>query len=121
MRTTLFISLMGITLLSSCRVSEETVPIEVERIKQEVTCSGSLVIEGKFQGKNIYVQNPIGENDYCVCQIIVNDSLFGPETYNSSAFEINLIEMKLKLGANVKIQMTHYGDCKPKVLNPEVH
>lgn len=82
---------------------------------------GVILIEGNYQGKVIYVQNPYGPGGvgYCVTEVKVNGNIATDET-NSSAFEIDLKPYKLSIGDKVEIQIFHKEGCKPKVLNPEV-
>jgi hypothetical protein len=82
-----------------------------------------LVLEGNYQGKNLYVQNPFGNAGvgFCVTEVFVNGNLTTDEIA-SSAFEIDLKNFQLKLGDAVEVKIKYKGDCqgKPKVLNPEV-
>lgn len=82
---------------------------------------GVIVLEGNYQGKVLYVQNPYGPGGvgYCVTEVKVNGNIALDET-NSSAFEIDLKPHKLNIGDKVEIQIFHKEGCKPKVLNPEV-
>lgn len=83
--------------------------------------AGVLVVEGKFQNKNIYIQNGFGSNGvgFCATEIKVNGKRTTDEV-NSSAFEIDLAAMNIKPGDKVTIEIEHKNDCKPVVLNPEV-
>lgn len=83
--------------------------------------SATLVIEGKYQNKNVFVQNAYGVNGvgFCAQEIKVNGKITTDET-NSSAFEIDFKAHKLAIGEKVEIKIKHKDDCKPKVLNPEV-
>jgi len=80
-----------------------------------------ILIEGTYQGKNVYVQNPFASNGvgFCVYEVRVNDKITTDEI-GSSAFEIDLRQFQLKNGDAVSIKIFHKDDCKPKVLNPEV-
>ncbi|HXC06548.1 MAG TPA: hypothetical protein VNZ86_17450 [Bacteroidia bacterium] len=82
-----------------------------------------LVLDGNYQGKNLYVQNPFGNAGvgFCVTEVSVNGSVTTDEIA-SSAFEIDLKNFQLKLGDPVEVKIKYKGDCqgKPKVLNPEV-
>lgn len=74
-----------------------------------------IELEGTYQGKNIYVQNPAsGTDSYCSEKILVN----GKEIpfKHSSAYEIRLDTLELKIGDPVKIEIFHKADCKPKVI-----
>jgi hypothetical protein len=82
-----------------------------------------LVLDGNYQGKNLYVQNPFGNAGvgFCVTEVSVNGNVTTDEIA-SSAFEIDLKNFQLKLGDPVEVKIKYKGDCqgKPKVLNPEV-
>jgi len=80
-----------------------------------------ILLEGNYQGKNIYVQNQFGSNGvgFCVNEVEVNGNKTTDET-NSSAFEIDLKSHKLNVGDKVEIKIYHKSDCKVKVLNAEV-
>lgn len=82
---------------------------------------GVIILEGNYQGKNLYVQNPFGSGGvgFCVTEVLVNGNITTDET-NSSAFEIDFKPHKLQIGEKVEIKIKHKEDCKPKVLNPEV-
>jgi hypothetical protein len=82
---------------------------------------GVVVLEGNYQGKPLYVQNPFGPGGvgFCVTEVKVNGNITTDET-NSSAFEIDLKSQKLNPGEKVEVRIFHKDGCKPKVLNPEV-
>ncbi len=86
-----------------------------------VSKAGVLVVEGKYQNKNIYIQNSFGSNGvgFCATEIKVNGVVTTDEV-NSSAFEIDLVAMNIKPGEKVTIEISHKSDCMPIVLNPEV-
>lgn len=82
---------------------------------------GVIILEGNYQGKPLYVQNPFVTSGvgFCVTEVKVNGNITTDET-NSSAFEIDLKAQKLNIGEKVEVKIFHKADCKPKVLNPEV-
>ncbi|MBK9283128.1 MAG: hypothetical protein IPM51_02280 [Sphingobacteriaceae bacterium] len=82
--------------------------------------SATLVVEGKYQNKNVFVQNAYSSNGvgFCAQEIKVNGKITTDET-NSSAFEIDLASLQLKYGQNVTIEIIHQDGCMPKVLNLE--
>jgi len=82
---------------------------------------GVIILEGNYQGKNLYVQNPFGSGGvgFCVTEVLVNGNITTDEI-NSSAFEVDFKPHKLNIGEKVEIKIKHKEDCKPKVLNPEV-
>lgn len=79
-----------------------------------------LIVEGKYQNKNIYVQNAFGNNGvgFCTTEIKVNGQITTDEV-NSSAFEIDLKSLDIKIGQKVTIEIIHKRDCAPVVLNPD--
>jgi len=81
----------------------------------------SLVLEGNYQGKNLYVQNPFTVDGvgFCANKVTVNGDVTSDEI-NSSAFEIDFTKFKLHMGDPITIIIEHSGECTPKVLNPEV-
>ncbi len=83
--------------------------------------AGVLIVEGKFQNKNIYIQNSFGGAGvgFCATEIKVNGKITTDEV-NSTAFEIDLNSMNIKPGQKVIIEIVHKSDCTPIVLNPEV-
>ena len=85
------------------------------------TYAGNIVLEGNYQGKNLYVQNPFAGSGvgFCTIKIEVNGQVTNDEI-NSSAFEIDFTNLGLKVGDKVSVKIEHKDDCKPKVLNPEV-
>lgn len=82
--------------------------------------AATLVIEGKYQNKNVYVHNGFGAGGvgFCTKEIKVNGRLTTDEI-NSSSFEIDLKSLSLKFGDNVIIEIIHNDGCLPKVLNME--
>ncbi len=83
--------------------------------------SNVVILEGNYQGKVLYVQNPFGPGGvgFCVTEVKVNGNITTDET-NSSAFEIDLKAQNLSIGEKVEVKIFHKDGCKPKVLNPEV-
>lgn len=81
-------------------------------------CSGKITLEGNYQGKNLYIQNPIVDTGYCTCNITINGVDYEKD-FNSGAFELDL--SSYKVGDTLKIIFTHHPDCRPKVLNPGGH
>jgi hypothetical protein len=83
--------------------------------------AGVIVLEGHYQGKNLYVQNPFAGTGvgFCTFEVTINGEVTTDEV-NSSAFEIDFANFQLKVGDPVIVKIKHKDDCKPKVLNPEV-
>lgn len=82
--------------------------------------SNSIVLEGRYQNKNLFVQNGFNESGvgYCTFEVRVNGQVSLDEI-NSSAFEIDFNQFQIKPGTEVTVEIIHKDGCKPKVLNPE--
>ena len=80
-----------------------------------------LSLEGHYQGKSLFVQNPLDEDGfgYCITRVTVNNKTIS-ESVQKTAFEISFEEFNLKIGDPIFIVLEHGTGCKPKVLNPEV-
>ena len=76
-------------------------------------------LTGEYQGKNLYVQNPLSPDkiNFCTQEVYLNEKLVisHPKT---SAFEIDLSD--LKIGEPVFVKITYNEGCVPKVINPQV-
>lgn len=83
--------------------------------------AGTIILEGNYQGKNLYVQNPFAGSGvgFCTYEVTVNGDVTTDEI-NSSAFEIDFTNFQLQIGEKVVVAIKHKDDCRPKVLNPEV-
>ena len=81
----------------------------------------ALSIEGSYQGKNLYVQNPEDSDGFgfCATKVTVNGEIL-PGGTSFSAFEIDFSLFNLAIGDPVFIVIEHNDGCKPKILNPEV-
>lgn len=78
-----------------------------------------LVLTGVYNGKNLFVQNPLSSNmkDYCTQEVWVNEKqLF--TSPRSSAFTINLSHLGPL--APVTVRIVYNNGCVPKVINPQV-
>lgn len=76
-----------------------------------------IELEGTYQGKNIYVQNPFtnkGE-EFCTEKVLIN----GKEIYfkKASVYAILLDSLNFKIGDAIKLEIFHKPDCKPFILN----
>ena len=80
-----------------------------------------LVLEGHYQGKNLFVQNPFkdGGVGFCTDKVTVNDNVTSDQI-SSSAYEIDFTKLGLKIGDEVTVVIEHGSDCTPKVLNKEI-
>ena len=81
----------------------------------------ALSIEGTYQGKNIYVQNPMDDDGFgfCASKVTVNGDIM-PGGTNMGAFEIDFSDFNIAIGEPIFIVIEHHDGCKPKILNPEV-
>jgi hypothetical protein len=114
--------------LTACRLNhhEQMTP---HYVYAPVDCSvpgGQVVLEGNYQGQNVYVQNPFANCTdttikFCTSEVVINDSISLPkDSLNMSCFRILLTAYDFHEGDKIRIVIKHYGDCTPKVLNPEV-
>lgn len=80
-----------------------------------------IVISGVYQGKDVYVKNPVTASGvgYCVFEVVVNNNVTSDEV-NSPAFAIDLAAWGFKLGDPVEIIMRCKEKCEVKIINPEV-
>ena len=81
----------------------------------------SVSIEGSYQGKNVYVQNPLVADGfgYCATKVTVNGEIM-PGGITESTFEVNFANFNIALNDPVFIVIEHNEGCKPKFINPEV-
>jgi hypothetical protein len=84
------------------------------------TSAATLILEGKYQNKNLYVHNGFDKRGvgFCTKEIRVNGQITTDET-NSSSFEIDLKALQLKYGEDVTIEIVHTDGCIPRILNIE--
>lgn len=78
-----------------------------------------LLLTGVYNGKNLYVQNPLSNNmkDYCTQEVWVNDRQVFSNP-RSSAFTVNLSHLPELSPVNIRI--VYKNGCAPKVINPQV-
>ncbi len=81
----------------------------------------SLVLNGIYQGKDLYVKNPsTGDGvGFCVYEVLVNGKMTSDEV-NSSAFAIDFNILGIETGSNIEVIINHKDGCAPQVINPEV-
>jgi len=80
------------------------------------TYSAELILVGNYQGKNLYVQNPLmadGEN-YSATEVYVNQG-FLMHAPRASAFVINLSH--LALNQRVEVKIIHDESAVPRIVN----
>lgn len=80
-----------------------------------------ISIEGSYQGKNLYVQNPMSPDGFgfCATKVMVNNNIM-PGNIARSAFEIDFSQFGLEIGDHVFVVIKSGDGCTPKILNPEV-
>ncbi|NOZ47813.1 MAG: hypothetical protein GXO79_13680 [Chlorobi bacterium] len=78
-------------------------------------------ITGIYQGKNVYVLNPMLDSDesFCIQKITVNGQEIS-EDLNTSAIEIDLSVYQFNIGDKIIITVEHKGNCEPQIINAEV-
>jgi len=81
----------------------------------------NLSLEGHYQGRNLFVENPLDEDGFgfCITRVTVNGVPISASV-QTSAFKIVFDEFGMKIGDPVFVVLEHGMGCKPKVLNPEV-
>ncbi len=81
----------------------------------------ALSVEGTYQGKNLYVQNPMDDEGfgYCATKVTINGDVM-PGGTNMRAFEIDFSQFNIEIGEPIFIVIEHHDGCKPKIMNPEV-
>lgn len=82
--------------------------------------AGVLILEGKYQSKNLYVQNGYAGSGvgFCAYEVRINGKV-SPDELNSGAFEIDFAASQIKPGTPVVVEIAYKDDCMPKILNPE--
>jgi hypothetical protein len=80
----------------------------------------SMVLNGIYQGKDLYVKNPFSDDGvgFCVFEVQVNGEPTRDEI-NSSAFAIDFNVLGLKVGTKIEVIIKHKEGCAPLILNPE--
>ncbi len=98
-----------------------TLPFLLAAVLSMPVSAGVIVLEGNYQGKNLFIQNPFSEAGvgFCIFEVTVNDQIATDEI-NSSAFEIDMANFGLKVTDKVIVKIKHKDGCTPVVLNPEV-
>lgn len=80
----------------------------------------SIISEGRYIGKNVYVQNPFDGNGSCCCvtSVEVNGKITN-DSISNTAFEVELKNSDLELGDSIIVKIRHKTDCLPRILNPD--
>ncbi|MDX1903696.1 MAG: hypothetical protein SFU27_06010 [Thermonemataceae bacterium] len=81
--------------------------------------AGEIIAKGTYQGKNIFVQNPLSSDrvSYCTEAVYLNNKLV-LQNPKASSYEVNM--SKLSVGTSVEIKIVYKDGCKPKIINPSV-
>lgn len=84
-----------------------------------VFAQAEFSLTGEYQGKNIFVQNPLSGDriNFCTQSVYLNGELVISQP-KTSAFAVDLGH--LAVGDAVYIRILHRTDCQPKVINPQV-
>jgi len=79
-----------------------------------------IVLQGRYSGKNVYIQNPFTPDGlrFCVVKVTINETTVDVSTY-ASAFEIDYKSLGFKIGDSITTKIYHYKDCQLKALNPD--
>jgi hypothetical protein len=80
-----------------------------------------IIISGIYQGKDLYVKNPMTADGagYCVFEVLVNGQVTADQL-NSASFAVDLATWKLNPGDALEIVLRCKENCDVKILNPEV-
>jgi hypothetical protein len=80
-----------------------------------------IIISGIYQGKDLYVKNPMttDSSGYCVFEVLVNGQVTADQL-NSASFAVDLAIWKLNPGEALEIVLRCKENCEVKILNPEV-
>jgi hypothetical protein len=82
--------------------------------------AGTIVIEGNFLGRSLYIQNGFAGSGvgFCSYMVRINGRVCTDEI-NSSAYEVDFSQFDIAMGTAVTVEIKHKDDCKPMVLNPD--
>ena len=85
------------------------------------TLAEVVIISGIYQGKDLYVKNPLTTDGagYCVFEVLVNGQITADQL-NSASFAVDLAIWKLNIGDPLEIVLRCKEHCEVKILNPEV-
>jgi hypothetical protein len=90
-------------------------------VAAKFSIAAKLSLEGTYQGKNIYIQNPVDASGfgYCIAKIYINGDIV-PVNLNATTISVDLKSLKMSIGEPVFLVVHHGDECKPVILNPEV-
>lgn len=117
MRLFLIPVLLGLGLLLSCSTSKKSLDTpKAEPCFCDETHMDSLLLEGLYQGKNLYIQNPFTDDGmYAVRKVYVNSDIYNAKL-DATAFEIDFKTLNLKKGDSINI-VIYYCCNLPKVIH----
>ena len=80
----------------------------------------NLTLNGKYLGKNVYVENPYTNkgDSFCITKVVVNGKKV-PHA-EATAIVIALDSIGFKIGDSISIVIEHKSGCQPKILNQMV-
>ena len=78
----------------------------------------TLVLNGNYFGKNLYVINPGQDTGFCVQKVLVNNQLSKDEI-RSNSFELDFSLLNIQQNAPLKVYIISKKGCKVKVVNPD--
>lgn len=86
-----------------------------------ILISGELKYSGVYQGKDLFLMNPMIEHgvSYCIDEVYINDREF-IHTLKSSALRIAPAEYGLDYGESFEVIIRYKEGCGPTLVNPEV-
>ena len=90
--------------------------------KATTTSTGtSIILKGHYNGNNLYVKNPVGPDGlgFCVNEIMINGNRTSDEIASEN-IEIDLKASGVREGHEITVEIKHYKECEPTILNPEV-
>lgn len=103
------VKLIGIIIMLTSQLNAQT----RNGVKME---SDTLIMEGLYADKNIFIKNPYGTGGigFCVFEVSVNGMITVDEI-NASMFQIKLDYpgLKLKNGDKVKVEIKYFKNCTP--------
>ncbi len=101
-----------------CKAAWKTISLQLlALLAPAVSVCQEISITGVYQGKSLFIQNPlVSPNQYCIKEIYLNGL---PLNLN---FRISAIEIDFKsidLYTPVAVRVAHDSLCQPKIVNPQ--
>lgn len=89
-------------------------------LSQTFSWSQVVVLNGVYQGNDLYVQNPFSADGvgFCVFEVLVNGDVTSDEI-NSSAFAVDLSIFDFEIGDPVEVTLRTKESCDLKIINPD--